>query len=121
MVYFTFKLIDSKTIRTSDFTKIKFSTGTLQTEGFVQDSTYYFDVIVENISKEDIDYQVQATCGCTVVGDINRVISSNLKDTLNISVSTYNRSHSFNTELLLYNNNVLVDSLKIFMINKFEN
>lgn len=33
-----------------------------------------------------------------------------------MSVSIYNRDHSFNTQLLLYNNSVLVDRLEIFMI-----
>lgn len=118
--YFIIKLIDYRVNKASVFKEIKFTAEQYIVNGFVQDSTYYFDVFVENKSERKIAYQVQPTCGCTVVGDIDNIILPVSKDTLNISVSTYNRAQNFVSELLLYENSMIIDSLKILMFVNYK-
>lgn len=115
--YFLFKINTIKIFnKPKQPVELSFLTNRIQVEDFVRDSTYYFNVVVKNKANDNLNYDLISTCGCTVVGDIKSSIPSNWQDTLNISVSTYNRGHSFKTDLLLYNESTLIDSLSIFMI-----
>lgn len=101
ILYLGFKLFSKN--HEHKLQKMQFTKHQHVIKGYIKDTLYHFDAIIENKSNQEQRYSVVSTCGCTVVSKSNGIIQSKAKDTLGIVVNTYGKKNPFFTQLLLLN------------------
>lgn len=93
---------------------LEFESKILNLNNIRTDSIYRLTTIVKNNSDRLISYKLKSTCGCTIVGDINKQIKALSTDEIDISLSSYNKKSNFNSMVfMLDDNNIVRDTLFI--------